>query len=166
MSKKLIVNLSNSEAKAIVDSSDGDLIKKYNWFLDKASGYVKRSYWDGKMNRQVRLHREVMGANNGQFVDHINGNRLDNRRCNLRFCTIMQNTANAKQYSNNTTGHKGVWWAKNRNKYVAGIGYNNRQIHLGIFENIEDAIATRIEAEKKYFGEFRRELKEEINKNI
>jgi len=89
-------------------------------------------------------------------VDHINGNSLDNRIKNLRLATVRQNSFNQSLSKRNTSGVTGVRWVKRDKKWVAYIRFNGKQTHLGYFANKEDAIQTRIEAEKKYFGEFRR----------
>lgn len=88
------------------------------------------------------------------ICDYINGNTLDNRKENLRKASRQQNGMNRKKYINNVTGHTGVH--KIGNRYVVVIGYKNKIINLGSFITIKDAIETRENAEKKYFGEFRR----------
>jgi hypothetical protein len=90
-------------------------------------------------------------------VDHINGNRLDNRIKNLRLATGRQNSCNKALSKRNTSGVTGVRWAKREKKWIAYITANGKMNHLGYFINKEDAIQTRREAEVKYFGDFRRQ---------
>jgi hypothetical protein len=97
-----------------------------------------------------------MNCPNGMVVDHINGNPSDNRKQNLRIVTQHQNAMNARLNINNTSGTTGVSWDKENNKWIAAIGVNNKNIKLGRFINIEDAIKARKEAEDKYFGEYKR----------
>mgnify|MGYP000865143873 FL=1 len=88
-------------------------------------------------------------------LDHINRNRSDNRIENLREATCKQNLQNAGKYSHNTSGHPGVYWHKQSSKWVAQIMHNQKQINLGYFTDIEDAIAARKAGELKYWGHHR-----------
>ena len=85
------------------------------------------------------------------FVDHINRIRSDNRFVNLREATKAENAQNTDLPSNNTSGYKGVVWHKPNRNWCAQIIINKKHIHLGSFENLQDAINARIEAEKKFF---------------
>lgn len=88
--------------------------------------------------------------------DHIYSDRkYDNRKQNLRITEQKHNTKNRIRPSNNTSGKTGVSWRKDINKWVAYIRINNNQIYLGSYNDIQDAIDVRINAEKKYFGEYR-----------
>ena len=105
----------------------------------------------------IRIHRFILDCNKNDVVDHINGNTLDNRKQNLRICSQQQNTMNNSNIrSNNTSGYKGVTWDKSKNKWTAQITVNYKNIHLGRYDKIEDAIKERQKAEIKYFGEYRR----------
>ena len=84
-------------------------------------------------------------------VDHINRNRLDNRKENLRFVTSTQNNINMGVCKINTSGYKGVNWDKRRQKWRARIKLHRKEIHLGYFETKEEAVNTRKAAEDKYF---------------
>lgn len=131
------------------DLEDYDLIRKYCWCEKTDNEYIV-----GSVDRKrVYLHRLIMNPDKGMVVDHINHLKYDNRRSNLRVCTQHQNNMNMKMKSNNRTGHKGVGIYKG--KYRARITYNGKDMTLGYFDNIEDAIAARQEAEEKYFGEYR-----------
>jgi len=89
-----------------------------------------------------------------EHVDHINGVRDDDRWCNLREATNAENTRNKKKHSNNTSGFKGVYLKKDRNKWGARITVNGDQIHLGYFDDINDANKAYRLAANKYHGEF------------
>lgn len=86
-------------------------------------------------------------------IDHINRNPSDNRISNLRDVTQKQNLQNAGKYSHNASGHPGVSWCKRNSKWQAYITHNQKQIHLGYFTDIEDAIAARKAAEKLYWAD-------------
>lgn len=99
----------------------------------------------------IEMHRFIMNFPKGKYVDHINHNTLDNRKCNLRICNNGDNLRNGKIRTNNKSGYNGIYFDKNRNKWLAEIKVNYKKIFLGRYVNIEDAIKTRKEAEKKYF---------------
>lgn len=86
-------------------------------------------------------------------LDHINRIRTDNRMANLREVTNKQNQQNRSKSSHNTSGHPGVSWHKQRSKWQATITHNYKLIHLGYFENLEDAVAARKAAEKFYWAD-------------
>jgi HNH endonuclease/AP2 domain len=113
---------------------------------------------DGKTTRTfVRLHWDIIGKPPPGFVvDHINGDGLDNRRCNLRFCSVQENSHNHNLHKRNISGHSGVWFNKKRQLWEATIGVNGKKIHLGRFSKHQKqrAIDCRLAAEKKYYGEF------------
>lgn len=137
-------------AESLFDLEDIDLIKNSKWCLDK-NGYVKNS-------KQKYLHRVVMNEFE-QYVDHINGNTLDNRKDNLRICSNADNLKNrVKLPKNNTSGIIGVRFRADRNKWYSEIQCNNQKINLGSYTNKEDAIKARLEAELKYFGEYKSKI--------
>lgn len=100
---------------------------------------------------------DVADKNKKINIDHINGNPLDNRKCNLRFATQMQNCWNRKIKSTNTSGVTGVRREHKCNTWHAEIMVNYKIINLGNYKNKEDAIKARKKAEIKYYGEYRRE---------
>lgn len=109
------------------------------------SGYA--TFWD---KHSVRLHRFIMNCPCGVQIDHINRNKLDNRKCNLRFSNFLENANNKGLYKNNVSGCKGVH-KNNDGKYVSRFQYNNKRYNLGTFNTLEEAINARKEAERKYF---------------
>lgn len=97
------------------------------------------------------MHRLVMNAIDNLHVDHINHNKLDNQKHNLRLCTNKENSKNRKgANSNSKSGHIGVSWSKSNKKWQSAIMVDNKQIHLGHFDSIEDAIYAREIAKLKY----------------
>lgn len=139
------------------DKEDFDLIKSYCWHYNE-DGYVCAK--DKKSNSIVRLHRIVMEIKEPNiFVDHIKHpprkeNKVDNRKCNLRVVTALENSWNSSISTANTSGVKGVYWKKENQKWQAIIGYKGKQIHLGYFEKFEDAVKARKTAEEKYQKEY------------
>lgn len=136
-------------AKTVVDLSKYDVVSKYKWCL--SDGYIAT-----KVNgKKTYLHRLIVYVSDTMFIDHINGNKLDNRESNLRVCTNQENSFNKGLQSNNKSGYAGVCWHNKSNKWQARISYSGKAIHLGVFIDINDAIESRRAAEVKYFGEFR-----------
>ena len=95
-----------------------------------------------------------MKAEDNEEVDHINRNKYDNRKLNLRFCSHCENMCNVDIKSNNTSGTKGVSLDKRTGKWHAYITKDKQQYYVGVFENKEDAIKARENAELNLFGEF------------
>lgn len=139
-------NKGEEVARALIDLEYVDVVNDYKWRLNY-QGYV--------VNDKVgKLHRFLMNPGEDLVIDHINRNRLDNRICNLRACTLQENNMNKSIPCNNTSGIQGVSWDKNRNKWLVHITVNRKQIHLGYFNTIEEAAEARRQAEIEYFGEF------------
>lgn len=143
------IPLTNSDSKIIVDDDLYDVISAHNWYLNGA-GYAGTSIG----GKDVFLHRFIMGGEKGMEVDHINGNRFDCRRENMRFCTHSQNIANDGPRTNNKLGIKGVDWREPNKKFRATIRVNYKKIHLGLFDTAKEAAIAYNEASKKYYGEF------------
>lgn len=115
---------------------------------------LRHVYVDGKRTTQ-RLHRFLFDAG-GLQVDHINGDGLDNRRCNLRAASSAQNMRNRGNRRDNTSGFKGVCWHKQSAKWIAQIGHGGTQKRLGNYASPELAHAAYCEAAAKLYGEFAR----------
>ena len=86
-------------------------------------------------------------------LDHINRIRTDNRIANLREVSHKQNGQNRSKSSNNTSGHPGTYWLKQNSKWQAGITHNQKNIYLGCFNTIEEALSARKAAEKLYWAD-------------
>ena len=112
------------------------------------------------MGRQYRVHRVawlmMYGKWPPELLDHVNGNRTDNRLVNLREATRAENNRNRGMSGNNTSGFKGVTYNKDRNKWQAKIWRNNKAIHLGRYPSAQGAFAAYCKASREYHGEFRR----------
>ena len=143
----------------LVDDEDFERANKIKWGLGKNNNYAVYSIWKDRKIYSLRLHRFLLGLSFGDKtqVDHINGNGLDNRKENLRLCNNAQNAFNASKQCNNKSGYKGVCsWSKGVKKWRAQIQFNSKVIHIGSFQNKEDAARAYDEAARKYFGEFAR----------
>jgi hypothetical protein len=106
---------------------------------------------DGKIYKAHRLAwLYVNGAFPSRQIDHINRVKADNRICNLREALPWENQQNHPMHSSNTSGVVGVNWSRHAKKWRAQIKHNGRNLHLGYYENMEDAIVARAMAKAKY----------------
>ena len=136
-----------------IDNDDLEKCSKLTWHYakNKDSKYIQTRI-KGKM---IKLHRYIMNMNNSNLVvDHINRNSLDNRKANLRICSYKENSFNKSIRVDNTSGIPGVSFHKTNKKWRAKIKYNNLTIHLGYFEDINEALINRRVAEEILFGEY------------
>ena len=104
-----------------------------------------------------RAHRLIFLMHKGYLpktIDHINGDKLDNRIENLRAATVGQNQHNRKTNANNTSGYKGVSWNKAQKKWTARITLERKNIHLGYFANVEEAAEVVRKAREELHGSF------------
>jgi hypothetical protein len=152
-----------------VDDDDFEKLSKYSWHKN-SFGYIVRCEYVGRTlskNKKVTIltksffmSREIMSAPSGMQVDHIDGNKTNNTKQNLRNVTQHQNLMNKGIYKNNKTGYKGVTIDKNaklsNRPYRATIKANGKKISLGYYATPEEAARVYDEQAKKYFGEFAR----------
>lgn len=133
-------------------NSDWGLVTKHSWTTNKAN------YLVATINQRiVRLSRFLMKPSRSMVVDHINGDVLDNRRENLRIITQKNNSRNAKVSINNTSGFTGVrivHLSGGETRYKARIFVDGKEISLGTYDTIDEAILARKKGEIKYFGKY------------
>lgn len=142
---------SNTNEPFFFDLEDYEKIKNYCWSINNY-GYIIAS--QASTQKNILLHRLIMNPSEDELVDHIQHCKFDNRKSKLRIVNKNQNAMNSKLATNNTSGVKGVYWVKNYNKWVAAIKINQNTIRLGYYDNFEDAVEARKNAEEKYFGEY------------
>ncbi len=135
----------------LVSNNHKEKILNYKWRYVK--GYAVTTNKNGK---NIFLHRLILNVLDYPKikVDHENHNTLDNRDENIRLCTIRQNNMNKSLTDKNTSGIIGVVWDKARNKWRAQIRINGKMTNLGRYDDFDEAVEVRLNAEKKYFGIF------------
>lgn len=147
------------EQYALVDDEDFDYLVSWKWCFS-SKGYAMRMEKRSETGRNKRgviyLHRQVMKAENGTQVDHINGNPLDNRKSNLRLATHSENMRNRKLQKNNTTGYKGVWFNKKRKRYIATIKINGQSRTIKSAETAQEAAEAYNDKAIEIYGDFAR----------
>lgn len=137
----------NEKDRSLIDIDDVEKVKPFRWNTN--NGYPRN------VTKKMFLHSFILdrvGVKDNMVVDHINRNRLDNRKSNLRVVSHRTNGFNKGKQSNNTSGYVGVSWEKSRNKWETHIKINRKKIFLGYFDDIEEAASVRKNAEIKYFG--------------
>ena len=144
---------------AIVDGDDYYGLAKHTWFAvsNDNKWYAIRPEQPEKDGRLqgVRMHRELMGSPKGMYVDHINGNGLDNRRANIRIATKQQNCWNRKKRRGNCSSRfKGVSLNKKTGKWTASIFCDGQSFYIGLFSD-EEAAARAYDAKaRELYGEY------------
>lgn len=152
--KCYVIFASNTNNPFLIDTEDYDLVKKHCWY-ETTYGYLMT-----RLNRkkQIFLHRYlIFGENDNNhevLVDHKSKIKSDNRRENLRVCNKSENAQNTSISSNNTSGHLGVSYYKQGNKWRAWITINGKFVSLGYYNDIDSAIKARINGEQQYYGQF------------
>ena len=114
----------------------------------------------------VSLHTYIMNPEYGYIVDHIDGDGTNNKIENLRVVSIFQNNMNKGTAKNNTSGYKGVCWNKEKQKWQSRIQIDKKQLFLGCFDDIQEAVEARKDAEIKYYGEYSRQYGSICDKTI
>jgi hypothetical protein len=140
----------------LVDDEDFENLSKYKWHAHHGRFTFYAARLSRPSNKTIMMHRAIMCPMEGQAIDHINDDGLDNRRSNLRIATYSQNAQNQRKRVNNTSGYIGVSWDKAQRKWRSQIKINQKQKKLGRFDNIHEAYEAYRQAAKEHFGEFAR----------
>jgi hypothetical protein len=145
----------------IVDDEDFEVFNKYRWFIDngyacrKERFYINNSY----EIKAIYLHRELLSLprttdRKSNLVDHINHNKLDNRKCNLRIVTQQENTMNRISHRRTISKFKGVSWHKCTGKWQSRLMFYNKILNLGLFNSELEAAIAYNEKAKELFGKY------------
>ena len=141
---------------AFVDDDIFEIVNKYKWHVVKRgkNNYASRTCLEGK-KKIIYMHRFILDITNPkEIVDHVDGNGLNNIKKNIRICNTFENARNSRSRENKSSIYKGVHFNKKSNKWRAMICINNKSMHLGMFDNEEDAGKKYDEVAKINYGEF------------
>lgn len=143
---------------AIVDDEDFEYLSQWKWhlFRTKDGDYATRNIRLNSKRTKIRMHTQLMTPPDGLVVDHRNGDGLDNRRSNLRVCTLTENNCNRR--GSGASKYLGVSYKSRQGKYTAQIYQHGKgkQIHLGSFLNEIDAARAYDRIAPSIHGEFAR----------
>jgi len=135
---------------AIVDDDMFEYLNQWKWHYVN-SGYAYHSFKELNW-KHIAMHRLINNTPEGFETDHINKNKLDNRKINLRTVTTSENQHNRSISKTSTSGVKGVSWHKRDRYWQSLIRINGKRIYLGSFKNIEEANKIYQETERRYYG--------------
>jgi len=138
---------------AVCDAEDFGYLSQFNWMVS-GDGYAIRNCTKDGSRYTKTMHREIMSFPKELQVDHINHNRLDNHKANLRLASHLGNAQNQSRRLTNKSGYKGVNWYRLSNKWRARITSNKKVISLGYFESKVEAAKVYNEWAIKLHGEF------------
>lgn len=123
--------------RAMVDDEDFERVNQFKWCFD--TGYAARKAGPKRKQEKIWMHRFIMKTPTDLDTDHINRDRLDNRKSNLRVCTHSMNLHNAKIRTDNKSGIKGVSWSKDKGKWRVAKVFQSKQYHLGYYTTLTQA---------------------------
>ena len=146
------IGFTSKNEKFYFDLEDYDVIKQIGWCYN-SDGYVVGNITINGKQKRIAQHRLIMNCPPDMVIDHINGVKSDNRKCNLRICTVAQNAYNASIQKRNKLNAKGVS-ITHCNTYQAQIQVNGKLKYLGSYKTIKEAADAYDIAAKKYFGEY------------
>lgn len=141
---------------ALVDDEDFDYLNQWKWCAVKkeAGYYAQRKVQKKGIQQTFYLHREILKASKGMYVDHKDHDTLNNRKENLRICTSSQNNANKRARKNCTSKYLGVSWYKRRNRWIVQLQKNGEKMPTKLFKIETEAALYYNECAIKYHGEF------------
>lgn len=145
----------NKGKYTLVDNKDYDHLSQWKWCITNG-GYARRTISkDGKVVG-ISMHRLIMDTPDGMETDHINHDKLDNQRQNLRICTKSQNHFNRLKNRVGSSYYRGVSWNKQKKSWETAIKLNKKRIFIGYFKNERYAAMAWDIWAKDLYGKFAR----------
>lgn len=146
--------------RCLIDLEDADRVFAYNWFANRQGGrgfYARTNTRNPDGTRgSMLMHRFILGAKPGEFIDHLSGLTFDNRKKNLRFATSAENCQNTRSCKGSVSVYKGVSRTANRRSWLANVQHEKAQKGLGVYATEVEAALAYDEAVRELFGEFGR----------
>lgn len=156
----VVLRLDINGCEVLIDEEDLEIVAPYRWEVKasrsgKGSIYVyARDFLRPDGRHRVAMHRLLLNPPTSSVVDHINRNGLDNRRQNLRIATRTQNQANRRLPSVNTSGYRGIYFSKRKNRWIARVSIGHKHNYLGSFHSPAEAAMAYDVAARHLYGEF------------
>ena len=151
---KMVKEIPLTQGKiALVDDEDYERIIQYKWSANKIGNTWYAVSRESTTHKTILMHRLILSTQPHELCDHINGNGLDNRRCNLRLASKSQNAMNQTK-THGTSTYKGVTWNKRANKWTVQIMFNYKNIYMGDFRDEREAAIAYDEKAIELFGEY------------
>lgn len=151
----MVMEVSLSQGRvALVSDEDYELVSQHSWYVVKKSRtmYAQRSFKKGGRWTTQQLHRFLMSPGIGEYVDHVDGDGLNNQRENLRLCSVAENNRNVAPRIDNKSGFKGVRLCNGR--WRSEIEFEGTRKHLGMYDNPIDAAKAYDNAAMQHHGHF------------
>ena len=151
----MFISVKNTRKKCLIDNIDFLKVSEKTWTL-APTGYLVSDTYEYGPRKQILLHRFLLGLTlgDGKIVDHINGNKLDNRRNNLRLVSSFENSLNRRSNRLSSAGYRGVKFTSEGRPYRASIRVGKIVLYSKRFEKAEDAAKEYDRMAKKHHGSF------------
>jgi hypothetical protein len=162
----IIKNKNNEIFNVLIDTEDLEKLQEIDnaWIAGKDNKspekyYIKSSIYNYKkknLKSTIYLHKIITNAEDDDYVDHINHNTLDNRKCNLRITKQLYNTKNRKGKNiNNKSGYRNVFWNTQESKWCVALMVERKHKVLGKFDDVHEAGKFAEKMREKYYKEFK-----------
>lgn len=157
---EIYLHHNDARLMTIIETRDLELVQRFpnTWYAfndHKSRGFYavgNTSYVNGK-RKIIRMHRWILGVDYKCHIDHINHNKLDNRRSNLRVVSAKENGQNREcAHRNSKSGIRGVSWHKKTRKWRVQVGIDYKKVHIGYFETLKEAEKAAVQARAKYMA--------------
>lgn len=156
----LKIKATNSDKQILIDEDKYWAVCGFGWGVNR-NGYVSAMHYDpnrtGRKQREIKIHRLLLQVDDPDlYIDHINGDRLDNRLCNIRICNPKQSACNRRKPATRPmqSKHKGLYFNKRVGKWSARLGVNGKKVNIGYFADETEAAKAYNEACLEMHGEF------------
>ncbi len=140
---------------ALVDDEDFEYLNQWKWHVNH-NGYAIRQLSKKEspnIRQRLFMHHAILPRND-LVIDHIDGNKVNNQKSNLRYASVLNNTRNQTIRKDSSCGYKGVYFSLQKNKWHARIKTSTKRLHLGFFDSSKEAAKAYNQAAIKYFGQF------------
>src|SRR5690606_5233426 len=139
----------------IIDEQDAEAVQRHTWVPLVRHGRSGTVYAKARIGQKtVLLHRFLMNPESGEYIDHIDGDGLNNQRRNLRVCSNSENLMNRGRNRNNTSGYKGVYWSKKDKSWVARLTVGGSVVWSGYYKDPIEAANAYDRKAREVCGEY------------